>query len=284
MNEDTSFDTTKRQTINPLMDEINRQTEPLLKDAMKEFNFQLPLTFRLYNQIRFYEQFGKLHLGISVASKETLAEQFGVTPKQIERAYNNLTTKYKLGKWIEHSEPVFRNVRRTWVSNERYKRGFSTTTAEYLDTFNYYSVVPELLQRSSKTTTREYLAPEVRPLSESKKKVSESKNSTKVLLTASNKEFGDSQINEVFAYWEKVVGVAISSRHKQNRIAAHNLIRKHSVDGTHRLIDGVALAHQDRFAPRIADFCDLQTKLTQLLVWGRNQSNNGQRPKVAKIW
>lgn len=283
MDENTSLSTNKRQTINPLVDEINRQTEPLLKDAMKEFGFELPLTFRLYNQIRFYEKYGKLHLGIAVASKETLAEQFGVTPKQIDRAFNNLTTKYKLGKWIEHNEPIFRNVKRTWVSNERYKLGFSTTTVEYLDASNYYGVVPELLQRSSKTTTAEYLATEVRPLSESKKKVSESKNSTNVLLAKPVKEYGNPNINEIFTYWESAVGVAISSRQQKNRIAASNLINKHSLEGVRRLIDGVALAHKDRFAPRIADFCDLQAKLSQLLVWGKSQQTTNT-PKVAKIW
>ena len=36
MDEATSFDTTKRQTINPLVDEINKGTEPLLKAAVTE--------------------------------------------------------------------------------------------------------------------------------------------------------------------------------------------------------------------------------------------------------
>lgn len=178
MDENTSFDTARRQTINPLVDEINKQVEPLLKVAIKEFGYNLPLAFRLYNQIRFYEEYGKLKLGISVASKSTLAEQFGATEKQIDAAFNNLTNKYRLGLWVDHQEPIFRNVKRTWMSTARYEKGLNNY---YAVTPDYYAVIPELLHGNSKTITAEELRPEVRPLSESKKKVSET-ISTNVLV------------------------------------------------------------------------------------------------------
>jgi DNA-binding transcriptional MocR family regulator len=183
MGDNSLYDQTKRETINPMVDEINKLTEPLLKIAMKEFGFDVPLTFRLYNQIRFYELSGKLKMGTSVASKESLAKQFGVTKEQIEDAFNNLTNRYKLGKWISHEEPVFRNVKRTWMSNARLQNGITAYE-------KYYSVIPKVLQRNTKSITAYQLAPEVRPLSESKKKVSEiynnnikitNKNTTKSL-------------------------------------------------------------------------------------------------------
>ena len=161
MNEDSYLDSSKRQTVNPLIDELNKQVEPLLKAAMHELDFSLPLYVRLYNQVRFYEVYGKLKMGTSVASKEALAKQFGVTVKQIDQAFDNLSNKYKLGKWIEHQEPVYRNVRRTWVSNARLKQGFK-----------YYSVTPKVLQRNTSSITAEHLASSVPPLSESKYKVS----------------------------------------------------------------------------------------------------------------
>lgn len=189
MNE-TSQLINKRQTINPMIDDINRQTEPLLKKAMQEFGFEIPLTFRLYNQIRFYELSGKLKSGFCIASKETLADQFGVSVKQINEAFSNLTSKYKLGKWINHDESIFRNVKRTWVSNERLKLGFENSYSVRLNDKNSYSVRPKLIQRMSKTHTAYELPPQERPLSESKKKVSESKyynNNNKLLLLLNSK-------------------------------------------------------------------------------------------------
>jgi len=268
MDEITSLDKTKRQTINPLMDEINKQIEPLLKIAMDEFGYKLPLTFRVYNQIRFYEEYGKLHLGVSVASKKTLAEQFGVTENQIDRAFNNLTTKYKLGIWVEHSEPVFRNVKRTWVSKSRYEKGFN----------NYYAVVPELLHGSTSTTTLEYLGSEVRPLSESKKKVSESKTLLRNGLKAD--EYGKAVVNEMFDYWKKNTGLPITSRIKQNRFACNNLIKKHGADNLKRLVDGVAQAQADKYAPRISDYSSLQAKMNDLLLWGKKQATINKGVKI----
>jgi hypothetical protein len=119
MDENTSFNENKRQTINPVVDEINKQTEPLLKAAMLEFGYTIPLSLRLYNQIRFYEEYGKLSVGFSIASKSTLAEQFDVTVQQIEDAYHNLGSVKKLGRWVQHEDKVYRNVTRTWASNIR---------------------------------------------------------------------------------------------------------------------------------------------------------------------
>jgi hypothetical protein len=122
MEEDMFHITQKRQVVDPRVDIINKSTVPLLKVAMHEMGFEIPLEFALYNQIRFYEEFGKLNLGYNVASAETLADQFGVTKKQILKAYDNLTNKRGLGKWITSQQPICRNVRRTWVSNARLNR------------------------------------------------------------------------------------------------------------------------------------------------------------------
>lgn len=258
--ENTSLDSTKRETVNPLVDNINKEIEPLLKVAMNEMGFKLPLTLRVYNQIRFYEEYGKLHLKTSVASKETLAKQFGVKPKQIEAAFNNLTNKYKLGVWVDHNEPVFRNVRRTWMSHTRLKQ----------NTNSYYSVIPELLQRNSTSITVEQLATGALPLSESKKKVSENNNSSNEEL-AKAPVYGKPDINEMFELWEKTLGYPIQAQRQKNRNACNSLIKKHGLDGLTRLISGVALAQEDKYAPSIADFAELQSKLNRLMQWGKKQ-------------
>ncbi len=273
MDEDTSFDNTKRQTINPLVDEINKETEPLLKVAMKELSYELPLYVRLYNQIRFYEEYGKLKMGTSVASKETLANQFGVTIKQIDAAFDNLSNKYMLGKWIDHQKPVFRNVRRTWMSNIRLKRGI---TAEE----KYYSVIPEVLQRNTKSITAEYLGSGVAPLSESKKKVSESKIVSKDTIGETPKKVPNPDIDHLMEYWEFTVGYAIQGKKQANRYACNNLIKKLTVAGVEQVINGVALAHGDKYAPKISDFCSLQSKLNDLILWGKNYGNNKNFIKI----
>lgn len=267
MDEITSFDTQKRQTINPMVDEINKQTEPLLKVAMKELGYTVPLYVRVYNQIRFYEEAGKLRGGFSVASKETLAKQFDVSVKQIEAAYNNLTNKYKLGCWVEHSDPIYRNVKRTWVSNVRLKRGLGNYSTGIDEGDNYYSVTPELLQRNSSTITAEQLATDELQGSQIKNKVSESKSITNVI--GETPEYGNSDINEMFKYWQVVVGYEISSRRQANRNACNNLIKKHSAEGVRKLIQGVAIASNDKYAPRISDFVTLQSKLNDLILWGK---------------
>lgn len=84
--------------------------------------------------------------------------------------------------------------------------------------------------------------------------------------------FGDAKINDMFTYWKETTGYEIQSRQQANRRAAYNLLRKHGEDGVKRLIRGVALAQQDKYAPRIANFEQLQSKQDDLLVWGKQIS------------
>lgn len=93
--------------------------------------------------------------------------------------------------------------------------------------------------------------------------------------------YGKPEINEAFDYWEKTTGVGIQARRQSNRNAANNLLKRYGAEKLHQLIDGVALAQADRFAPSISDFTELQDKLTKLLVWGKSKSNT--TAKVVKI-
>lgn len=162
--------------IDPRLQEVEDTTTRLYNSALKELGYSIPLHVALYNQIRYYEDYGKLKIGYSVASKETLAKQFGVTVKQIEKAYDNLTNKYHLGSWVVCEEKVFRNVKKVWVSNVRQARGTMEDAARMLE--NSSSVGAELLQRRSNTPPAEELPSEVRPLSESNPKVLNYKNRT----------------------------------------------------------------------------------------------------------
>lgn len=99
-------------------------------------------------------------------------------------------------------------------------------------------------------------------------------NTTDVVL-AEPEIFGKPEINEVFEYWHISVGYALSSKQQANRRAASNLIKKHGTAKLHQLIDGVALAANDKYAPRVSDFCDLQSKFNELILWGQKRRGQG---------
>lgn len=119
------------------------------------------------------------------------------------------------------------------------------------------------------------------------KKVEPKKNTpNKVTVTKvtghTPETYGSTDINEMFEYWHKTVGYKLESNRQRNRNACNNLIKKHTVDGLQRLVQGVALANQDRYAPSIADFIGLQAKTNELIAWGKRSSSTN-KPKVAII-
>lgn len=80
--------------------------------------------------------------------------------------------------------------------------------------------------------------------------------------------YGNENINKKFDEWEQIIGYPITSRIQANKRACWNLYRKHGNEGLKKLLNGVKMAQQDTYAPRISDFVDLQSKLNQLLSWG----------------
>lgn len=89
-------------------------------------------------------------------------------------------------------------------------------------------------------------------------------------------EYGKVEINQLFQTWESVTGLPITSNKTKNRYACNDLIGKYGSDGVEKLIRVVEKAQMDKYAPRVADFCDLQAKLNQLLVWAKGQTVNSQ--------
>lgn len=105
--------------------------------------------------------------------------------------------------------------------------------------------------------------PEIR---ENPAKSSESKAST-------GTTYGNSAINSMFDYWQEKTGQAIISREKANRRACYNLLRNKHI-GEEKLrhaIEFVGETAEDRFAPRVSDFVDLQTKFNALCDYKRRQ-------------
>lgn len=133
-------------------------------------------------------------------------------------------------------------------------------------------LVNEVDQSTKLTKSSQRSRPEVVNEVDTQKKGKQRKQSNTKVLGKS--QYGNKDINHLFEVWQEHLGYEITSRKQANRNACHNLVKKHGTDGVEKLIRGVALASQDRYAPRIADFSDLQAKFNQLIAWGKKQSNN----------
>jgi hypothetical protein len=88
------------------------------------------------------------------------------------------------------------------------------------------------------------------------------------------------EITELLEYWESKLDMKLGNENG-NRKAIASLIRQHGKDSLKRLVDGVLLAQEDQYAPRISDFVSLKRKQNDLLVWGRKR--NGKKSTVAQI-
>lgn len=86
-----------------------------------------------------------------------------------------------------------------------------------------------------------------------------------------------SDIDEMFVIWEQTVGVAIEGQKQKNRYACSNLLKKYGKDKLIQLVAGVKFANETPYAPKIADFVELQSKQNRLLTWGQ-----GQKSKYSK--
>lgn len=97
-------------------------------------------------------------------------------------------------------------------------------------------------------------------------------DNTNKLVLGETPKYGKPEINKAFDDWEQYTGIKISSKITNNRRACNNLLKKYTADELSRLIMGVAKSQEDKYAPRIADFVDLQQKLSQLILWGKQNS------------
>lgn len=164
----------------------------------------------------------------------------------------NPATTYKALKRLEKAKMV------TLSSNTKYTTIYICKWSDFQGTGN-----TKREQRSNNAvTTGEH----------SNKKEKENKNITNVI----GKPYGKPEINDIFDYWTETVGYPVTSRKQANRNACNNLYKKYGDKGLKQLIKGVAKAQDDRYAPRIGDFVDLQANLNKLMAWGKTQ----QTPQI----
>lgn len=91
-------------------------------------------------------------------------------------------------------------------------------------------------------------------------------------------------ITHLFDYWEEIVGFRITSDLKKQRKYASDLIKENPIPAIEKMINGVAMASKDQFAPRISNFRQLYYKWDELKGWGqRTMSKQASGGKIAKI-
>ena len=90
-------------------------------------------------------------------------------------------------------------------------------------------------------------------------------------------------INLMFEQWATITGVPINGQQQANRRACSNLLKKYGTEKLTQLIQGVAKAQSQEFAPQIANFTQLQAKQDSLILWGRKQAQEENNSEVVKI-
>lgn len=90
---------------------------------------------------------------------------------------------------------------------------------------------------------------------------------TKVLVAAEPQEFGNKEINDLFRIWEDKLGFKVDTKVKQNRYACQRLLKSRGFENIVKVLDVLAEAQQDQYAPTIYNFMDLADKWNNLGVW-----------------
>jgi hypothetical protein len=126
-------------------------------------------------------------------------------------------------------------------------------------------------QSNNKVTTKEQQSNTI-------KRNKDINNITNVILEPP--KFGNPEINELIEFWNTTTSFPINSQVQKNRNACSTLLKQHGAEKVKKLINGVVLSHEDKYAPKITNFVELQANQNKLLLWGKQQTNTR---KVVKI-
>lgn len=80
-------------------------------------------------------------------------------------------------------------------------------------------------------------------------------------------EHGNSQINELMSYWEEKCGFPIKTKVQMNRFTCQRLIKSRGIDKIKSAIDVLPATFNDRYAPVIKNFKDLEDKWDALRIY-----------------
>jgi predicted transcriptional regulator len=197
------------------------------------------------------------HLGWCYKSKANIAERFGISERMVFKAIQKLVD---LGL-VEKNENKQLKTTQKWYENvisKDYEQSAETMNKVHSD---YEQSAVETM---NKVHTKVTIESNIKTLDKSK----------------GHEAYGKAEINEMFEAWEQVVGYAITGNSQKNRNACNNLLKKYGKDKLKQIIGGVAQAQSDKYAPRISDFISLQSKMNDLLLWGKQKNNTGRIVKI----
>lgn len=204
--------------------------------------------------------------GYCFATNEYMAKKMGLTVRTIQRSILELQ-KYLVVK-IENNK-----VRKIRIAD--------TIVAESTENdSNDEPTVTKMSYYHDKNVTHNNTSVIIQENTIQSIEGSPTENVAVIKPTDTKPTYGKPEINELFDYWESVVGYRIGSNVKQNRFAVANLLKKHSADDMKTLVRAVATAQRDRYAPRIEDFVALQSKMNKLIVWIRQQKTNSKHLEI----
>lgn len=89
---------------------------------------------------------------------------------------------------------------------------------------------------------------------------------------ATKKEYGNSQINQLFVKWKESCGFEIKCKVQLNRFACQRLIKSRGFENVMKAIPFVAQTHNDQYAPKITNFMDLEQRWDDMGVWLRKKT------------
>lgn len=216
---------------------------------------------------------------------ESVHEKLGISRRTYSRMVDELrdtgyinTMRAQYGLYITINKAK-KNFGKKATAPVKKPRSAKSGTTEIQMRHNLQSDVPKSVTRSATNGTSLY------------KEYNNSNNNSNNKVAKATGETPEKpdrrrpDINAAFEYWQEQTGFTITAKYKANRRAASNLINKHTLDGVKKFINGVALAQEDEYAPRIGDFCALQQKLNDLMVWGKQRgiSDNKRKNGVVEI-
>ncbi len=190
---------------------------------------------------------------ISFPSRETLADECGISTRSLDRGLQELE-----------------------------ELGFIEKDFQYVDgrqTTNKYKVFI-LARGDDKKDTGGATEKTLGGATETAHRTQPISNSTHITQVISKDitaepEFGNTEVNEIMSYWQEICGYPIAG--KKNRYAAKNILAKHGRDNAYKLIRMVADAQTDKYAPTIGDLADLQQKLPQLAAYMKKRISGNER-------
>lgn len=89
----------------------------------------------------------------------------------------------------------------------------------------------------------------------------------------------------MFKVWHEITGLELDPDEKSagNINACNRLLNKHGEDNLRKLIQLVAVAQNEQYAPMIGDFSTLDTKYNSLMAWAKKYYKTNTKPRVLEL-